>query len=250
MPNLAFNVVLPFVFVTLDILTPPVDAVVIRHDRDEAAAQKLATEYDQVGRILPNGCCTLVAPTWAITAAHVAASVKPNDSIEFNGKKYTVKQTVLHPEGKGPANTPPEVDLALIELTDSVLNVTPAKLYADDDELNQVVVIVGYGDFGTPSQKLKRTDGKRRAVTNKIDDAGPRRIFMKFDQPPAATEHEGVGGPGDSGGPALIRLHDDVYIVGVSSASMNGRPGTYNVTDVYVRISSYRKWIEQKIGKK
>ena len=34
-------------------------------------------------------------------------------------------------------------------------------------------------------------------------------------------------------------------LVGVSSASMNGKPGTYGVVDVYTRISSYVDWIEK-----
>lgn len=30
---------------------------------------------------------------------------------------------------------------------------------------------------------------------------------------------------------------------GVSSASMNGRPGMYGATDVYTRVSTYTAWI-------
>ena len=103
---------------------------------------------------------------------------------------------------------------------------------------------MGYGDFGTPHVPLTRTDGRRRAATNVVVDAGPRRLFMKFDAPPGGTDLEGVGGPGDSGGPALVDVGGSWQVAGVSSASMDGKPGQYGVTDVYTRVSSYVEWID------
>ena len=119
------------------------------------------------------------------------------------------------------------------------------RLVDEIDELGKTVFIVGYGDYGNPVTGFKKSDAQRRAVTNIVDDAGPRRMFMKFDLPPKGTELEGVGGPGDSGGPALIQQNGKVYVAGVSSASMNGRPGQYGVTDVYTRVSTFIEWIEK-----
>ena len=68
---------------------------------------------------------------------------------------------------------------------------------------------------------------------------------MDSGAPPAGSEMEGVGGPGDSGGPALVEESGRYFVAGISSASMNGRPGTYGVTDVYTRVSSYVDWIEK-----
>src|SRR4029453_15926668 len=107
---------------------------------------------------------------------------------------------------------------------------------------------VGFGDFGTPRMKLSRTDGRRRAASNIVVDAGPRRLFMKFDEPPDGTYLEGVGGPGDSGGPALIEIGGHWQVAGISSASMDGKPGQYGVTDVYTRVSSYVDWIDLVIS--
>jgi secreted trypsin-like serine protease len=81
-----------------------------------------------------------------------------------------------------------------------------------------------------------------------IDDAGPKRIFMTFDAPPAGAALEGVGAPGDSGGPAFIEVDGRLRLAGVSSASMNGKPGTYGVVDVYTRVSAYVDWIERTIA--
>ena len=93
-----------------------VDAVVIRHDRSDADSLKLAERFAAVGRVLPDGGCTLVAPTWAITAAHVAASLGPGAQVAFGDRTADVKRAVLHPEGTAQRGVPPEVDLALLEL--------------------------------------------------------------------------------------------------------------------------------------
>ena len=220
-------------------------AVVIRHDKDDAAALRLAQPFQAVGRILPDGGCTLITPTWALTAAHVGASLRPGSLIQFGDKTHAVKRVVLHPEGNGPKGRPPEVDLALVELAEPVKAIRPVELYDGQEELGKLVYLVGYGDYGNPRSGLRQTDGNRRAVTNVVDDAGPLRIFMKFDEPPKGSEFEGVGGPGDSGGPALFLNDSKIFLMGVSSASMNGKPGAYGVTDVYVRVSSYISWIKK-----
>ena len=225
-------------------------AVVIRHDRDDAASLRLAQRFNAVGRILPDGCCTLIAPTWALTAAHVASSIPPDGQVQFGDQKYSVKRVVLHPEGVGPKGVPPEVDLALVELAEPVRQIEPVELYRERKEMGETIFLVGYGDYGNPSGGLRRSDGKRRAVTNVVEDAGPRRIFTRFDEPPGGTEYEGVGGPGDSGGPAILEEGGKRFLVGVSSASMNGKPGQYGVTDVYTRVSTYVSWVEVAMKRK
>lgn len=218
-------------------------AVVIRHDRTDAEALALGTRFVAVGRVLPDGGCTLIAPTWAVTAAHVAASIGQDGEVQFGGRVYRVKRTVIHPEGGARWGVPPEVDLALIEFAEPVDNIAPIPLYEGRDEQGKTLYIVGNGDYGNPRDGIRRSDGQRRAVTNTVNDAGPRRLFMRFDEPPAGSEQEGVGAAGDSGGPALVEEGGRVWVAGVSSASMDGKPGQYGVTDVYTRVSAYAAWI-------
>jgi hypothetical protein len=178
----------------------------------------------------------------------VSARLRPGSVVEFGGAQYSVKRVITHPDATGPAGAPPEVDLALLELTSAVTGVQPVALHRKRDELGTVAFVVGYGDYGIAGSPFTPTDGRRRAATNRIDDAGPRRLFMTFDAPPAGSTLEGVGAPGDSGGPAFIESDGRLSIVGVSSASMDGKPGAYGVVDVYTRISSYVEWIEKTMA--
>jgi hypothetical protein len=222
----------------------PALAVVIRHDRTDADALAAGAPFDAVGRVDPDGGCTLIAPRWAVTAAHVARPLRPGAQVSFGDLASTVSRVVLHPDSESPPGMPPEVDLALLELSPPVEHVEPVSLYRGTAEQGATMTIVGYGDFGPAGVPLHRGDGRRRAVTNVVHDAGPRRLFMRFDRPPDGTPLEGVGGPGDSGGPALIQEGGTWRLAGVSSASMDGRPGQYGVVDVYTRVSAYVAWID------
>ena len=48
----------------------------------------------------------------------------------------------------------------------------------------------------------------------------------------------------EAGLTALVEIAGVWQVAGVSSASMDGRPGQYGVTDVYTRVSSYVEWID------
>lgn len=226
-------------------------AVVWRHDVAARAAESLGAKFAAVGRVSPDGSGTLIAPRWVLTAAHVAARAgKEGGEVEFDGRRYAIKRAVIHPQGspdpRNP-NQPPEVDLGLLELAEPVVGVAPLALNRAADELGRPHAIVGFGDFGPSAASLRRGDGVRRAVMNVVDDAGPKRLFFRFDAPPKGEALEGMGAAGDSGGPALIERDGAWQVAGVSSGS-EGKPGAYGATDIYVRVSSFLPWIESKLG--
>jgi hypothetical protein len=82
-------------------------------------------------RVMLDGGCTLIAPTWAVTAAH--------------------------PDASGPADPPTEVDLALLEFTTAVKGIEPVAPYKGRRELGLPAFIVGYGDHGVAGAPFQRT---------------------------------------------------------------------------------------------
>lgn len=229
--------------------TLPATAVVWRADATDAQVLALAADFDSVGQVAKGGLATLIAPRWALTAAHVAHPLVPGDLIRFGARDFAIARVVIHPQGAADPEhprTPPEVDLALLELAEAVpADVASPRLPGRaQDELGQVAVIAGFGDHGPQGAPLARADGRLRAVENRVDDAGPLRLFLAFDAAPTrARPLEGIGAAGDSGGPLFIRG----VLAGVSSGA-DGPPGEYGTTDVYVRVSAHIAWIESVAG--
>lgn len=230
---------------------PSASGIVVRHDSADAKHLELGTQFPAVARILPDGCGTLVAPTWVLTAAHVAATTPPTTGrVQFGEREYSITRIILHPEADVKPGRPPEIDLALIELNEPVEGVSPMALYRGTSEVGKTITLVGFGDIGDGKNTPRRSDGRRRAALNKVDDAGPKRIFFRFDEPPNGVELEGVSGPGDSGGPALVEENGVYHLAGVSSASKDGRPGRYGVIEVYMRVGRFIDWIIATIAGK
>ena len=96
-------------------------------------------------------------------------------------------------------------------------------------------------------------------ATVRVDGAQGNVLTWHFRAPgdPRTTPLEGISGPGDSGGPAFIRIGGRICIAGVSSAqrrdvvpgqeNMHRGQGRYGVEEVYMRISQFRPWIEAAI---
>jgi hypothetical protein len=226
-------------------------AVVWRSDADPKAALALAASIPAVGRVLPDGSATLIAPAWVITAAHVAADLKPGSELEFGGKRFAVAEVFIHPQGQpDPArpHQPPQVDIALLRLATPVAGITPLALHRGRAELGQPMAIVGCGDFGPAGSNLAHQDGRCRAVMNRVADAGPMRLFFPFDAPPAGEALEGIGAPGDSGGSALVQVDGKWQVAGVSSAG-DGPPNAYGSTDVFARVSSQLEWLDATLAR-
>ena len=223
--------------------------VVIRADRDFDAAAALAERFEATGMVAADGCCTLIRPTWVVTAAHVAEGVSPfSRTVQFGGRDYPVRRVVMHPKAYPGEMRPGKVDLALLELGEPVEGINPVAMCRTGDEKGQTGIIVGYGDIGLAEDMFRPGDGVRHAATNLIDRVEPNRLIVSLDAPPAGTELEGVGAPGDSGGPMYVERDGGVQLVGVSSASFGGAPNDYGVRDIYVRISAFADWIDSELA--
>jgi hypothetical protein len=227
------------------VATPQAAGIVIRHDRDEARYLEEASRYPMVAQLSMGGTGTLIGPRWVLTAAHVADATQPfNRTARFGDAVYQIDAITIHPEWRKSGVR--GRDVALMKLDRPVEGISPIELYADDDEAGQKVVFVGAGLSGNgltgPDRSVSRL---MRAATNTIDRVNEASIFFTFHEPPEGTDLEGISGPGDSGGPALIERDGKLFTLGVSSTNSGGPEGEcrYGTIETYARVSTARDWI-------
>ena len=113
------------VLIAIATLMPlPGDAIVIRHDRDDAAFLDLADNYPLHGDLQDSdpaglsGMGTLIEPQWVLTAAHVAAALSTRSIAEIAAREYPLERIVLHPKWHSDADL--QADIALIRLAQPV----------------------------------------------------------------------------------------------------------------------------------
>lgn len=229
-------------------------SIVIRHDRDDEKYLALGAKYPQSGFFRERVGCTLIAPYWAITAAHTIESNPPfiNYYVVFGGKRYEVEKIITHP-ARIKETVDSSADIALLKLKEPVTNIAPALLYDKMDEAGKNVVLVGYGKTGTGLTGDTGERGKLRGATNEIDGTLENSLIIIFDAPPYGTDLEGIGGSGDSGSPAFYEENGKLYLIGINSFnSGNAKAATvskYLTLDGYARISTRRQWILETIKK-
>ena len=207
-----------------------------------------AFSYDpEHGALQDCGCscgATMIAPNWAITAAHCFAqgpTKLDGKVLQFRGRERRVDRVFLHPCGleandridRGQDNIPNK-DVALIQFTDAVETdsaICPLYPLSFGSERGKRVTIVGTGLSGVanmPDEAL-RCDWRVRQAENVVEESIHSMIRMRFDSPRnRPLPLEGIAGDGDSGGPAFITVDGTPYVAGVSSfgdpTGSNGRP--------------------------
>lgn len=228
----------------------------MRHDVDDARYLELGREYGATVGTFSGGCGTLIRPTWVVTAAHVAGASWFGDYMDIGGQRYTVKRTIVHPDFSMSAGV--RHDIALVELTEPVTGIEPARLYTDTDEVGKDIVFAGTGWSGTGDVGMLEghigKDRLMRGAQNRIEGITGNYLRFTFDEPDSknALPLEGISGPGDSGGPALWISEGQTYLLGVSSHQGGGQgvQGVYGVQEYYTRISDYHDWIRESIEEK
>jgi len=224
----------------------PAQAIIVRHDVDDADFLQPEDAYSAVFDVFEKrgGVATLIAPNWAITTGHVGQDIKPGHETMIAGQSYSVQQVVLHPKWATENR-----EMALIQLDRPVQYVEPIPLYDTSDEQGKIVTLVGRGDSGTGLTGPITADHRLRAATNRVERVEGDMLVFRFDAPDDenTTPLEGVSGPGDSGGPALIESSGVSKLTGLSVASSGRPPGTYGNLEFYSRVSLDIDWIQETI---
>lgn len=226
-------------------------AIIRRDDVDDSAYLVEASEFPAVVDLLEPGDClaTLIAPRWAITAAHCVEALTLPRTLEFGLQNVEVLGVVCHPEYDGESD-----DIALVHLSEAVDGVAPVSLYRSNDELGMQVVLVGRGDTGTgiDGQAGASLDLLTRRATNTVAQVETQWIRFVFHGPSdvEATALEGISGDGDSGGPAFIETPEGLQIAGLSAFqdADDDQLGRYGVTEFYTRVSSYQAFVDTTVG--
>jgi hypothetical protein len=231
--------------------------MIIRHDRSDRQSLVDPCKWPAITSFFRGpGAASLIAPSWLLTAAHVARHIPADHRlhVELREKRYAVVRVILHPAWRETWKEEDEdttiddtVDLALVELETPVEDVRPFALYRRSDETGQEVILLGAGQYGNGLEGARGSDRQLRRVTNVIDESDAYWLKCRFDAPPEGTALEGVCGGGDSGGPALIEQDAQLLLAGVSSwQHQGGKPlGLYGCIEHYARVSPYVGWIRE-----
>jgi hypothetical protein len=267
----------------------PCAAGVIRDDRADADYRAYANQpqFASVGSYSTGslfGSFTLIAPDWALTAAHVvdtdgdgdvADETFSNDTLRIGTQSRHATQLIVpkgvngNPGWNGNINS--GFDLALVHLDLPFTSIAPAPLYTSFQELGKQITSVGYGQGGTGSNGATTGSGIKRAGDNIVDQYntfanGATALRWDFDEPAPRTSPNFSGssvpldmeyliGPGDSGGGSFIFEDDTWFLAGVHSGTYNlyNYPGATSDTSTYgdgaliTRVAAYQQFIYSNI---
>lgn len=190
------------------------------------------------------GTGTLVRADWVLTAAHVAHYLKIGDTVTYQQRDYRIARIDIHPSWR-----PQQVngDIALVQLQQPIADAEIAQLYRATDEQGKVLTLVGRGDVGDGLRGVVTGDAILRAAHNQVIASQTQWLQFRFDQGADALALEGISGPGDSGGPALLRQHGQLWVLGVSAwqdaSATDWQEGKYGVIEHYSRVSHYHAWL-------
>lgn len=245
--------------------------VVINDEVGPDGSRAIAAPFDSVVHISVGCTGTLIAPNVVISARH--CGIGAGDTINFgdDSSNPDFSINVASSSNPGGGNAGSDFlnggDVSLHTLVGDVPAsvATPMRFIdATDDLVGSTALWIGYGRNGVGSQGSSGADGFRWAGENIIDaygsaqpiDFGANLFTSDFDDGTAANSTtgsqtplalEGMGGPGDSGGPMLVNVNGE-WVIGAVVSGGTTINSVYGTTGWWTGTSIYRSQIEDLGG--
>lgn len=195
----------------------------------------------------PNfGSAVVINPRWAVTAAHVVKGHRKCFLVK-DKKNYNIDIVISHKDFN--EDNVGVADIAVVRTVEPIIISEYPELYSNDDELNKIASISGYGFTTKLKERVKSLDfdRKRRAGTNVIENIySDILICSTSENDKNKSTLEFIICSGDSGGGLFI----DGKLAGINSCVLatDGFPdSSYTDESGHTRISKFKGWILEKI---
>lgn len=246
----------------------PASGIVIRHDIPPANY-----ELKEAPRFLIDmpheGHGVLIAENWILTVAHVIFYDYEGQQLEIAGNTYSIESVFKHPNYSVPPDEylsgnsqnlmmflASRSDIALIKLSEPVSRMEPISIYKEDDVIGRTISIYGKGATGNGllgEDQESKFDRILRRCHNVVESVEGHWITYIFDSSDSTLPLEGMHGSGDSGGPSVIHIDSQPYLLGLSSWQyLEGelehlKSGVYGTRAYQIRAASFSEWIDEVI---
>ena len=192
------------------------------------------------------GTCTLIAPHWALTAAHVTADMA-ECSVLTGAGLHRIDRIFAYRDYDGSFA---EHDIALVHVVRAFPNEWYPPLSDGSEQPGIVCTAAGYGVTGPISTGYVRGDGEIRAGTMRLDYT-ERSVWVCQIRRSGSPMPFCIA-PGDSGGGLWAKAADGrVVLVGVNSYTATTAKATRSRVGEesgHTRVALYRDWIREVAG--
>jgi hypothetical protein len=194
------------------------------------------------------GTCTLIAPHWALTAAHVIEDMSESGVLTAAGH-HPIDQTFKHRDYAGKFA---EHDIALVHVVRPFELAWYPPLTDGSEQAGAVCTAAGYGVTGRLSTGFGPGDNAIRAGTMRLTETERSVWVCRITR--GGSPLPFCIAPGDSGGPLWAQAADGrTVLVGVNSytAKLGKGPVRSQVGEEsgHTRVALYLDWIREIAGK-